>query len=118
MRGRGTLQVRVYALVVAISITTLALPATAGAQKEQPPATPDPNFAGTFNGSEFDGQPMLKKKCVDDAGDSVESKAYEVEGWDAATQYERYPGSCVSACASPTARCSSSRARTTSCSAR
>jgi hypothetical protein len=93
--GRGNLQVRLYAFVVAISIAALALPAGAGAQREQPPATPDPNFAGTFNGSEFDGQPMLKKKCVDDSGDAVESKAYQVEGWDPATQYERYPGSCV-----------------------
>jgi hypothetical protein len=93
--GRGNSQVRARAFVVVVSIAALALPAGAAAQKPQPPATPDPNFAGTFNGSEFDGQPLLKKKCVYDADDAVERKAYEIEGWDPATDYERYPGSCV-----------------------
>ena len=89
---------RAYAIVVAISVVGLVLPATAMAQDErppQPPATPDPNFAGTFNGAEFDGQPMLKKKCVLDTPDRYEKKFYEVEGWDPASDYERYPGSCV-----------------------
>lgn len=89
---------RAYAFVVAVLIAVVVVPASALAQDsrpEQPPATPDPNFAGTFNGSEFDGQPLLKKKCVYDAGDEIERQAYEVEGWDPAKQYERYPGSCV-----------------------
>ena len=89
---------RAYAIVGAILIAGLGLPAGAAAQDvrpEQPPALPDPNFAGTFNGSQFDGQPMLKKKCVYDAGDPVEKESYEVEGWGPATGYERYPGSCV-----------------------
>ena len=89
---------RGYVLVVGISMAALAVPGVAFGQDErppQPPATPDPNFAGTFNGSEFDGQPALKKKCVYDANDPIERKSYEVEGWDPATDYERYPGSCV-----------------------
>ncbi len=42
---------RAFAFAVAISIVGLAVPAGAMAQKDQPPATPDPNFAGTFNGN-------------------------------------------------------------------
>ena len=85
MQGRGVLQVRVYALVVAISTAAgLALPTTAGAQNEQPPATPDPNFATT----------IIEKPCKFEGNDLVERKAYEIEGWDPANDYERYPGSC------------------------
>ena len=89
---------RVYAIVAAIVVAGFAVPTGAPAQDErpeQPPAIPDPNFAGTFNGEQFDGQPLLKKKCVYDANDPVEKGAYEVEGWGAPTAYERYPGSCV-----------------------
>lgn len=88
---------RAYALIAAIAIAGLAMPAGAAAQDvrpEQPPAIPDPNFAGTFNGEEFDGQPLLKKKCVYDAGDEIEKQAYVTEGW-SAPEYERYPGSCT-----------------------
>jgi hypothetical protein len=89
--------VRVFAIVGAVVVASFAVPSLALAQDvrpEQPPATPDPNFAGTFNGSEFDGQPMLKKKCINDSHDAIESKAYEQEGWEGPDQ-ERYPGSCV-----------------------
>jgi hypothetical protein len=90
--------VRVFAIVATIFVAVFAVPAGAMAQDvrpEQPPATPDPNFAGTFNGEQFDGQPALKKKCVYDANDAIEKQNYETEGWDASTNYERYPGSCV-----------------------
>ena len=89
---------RVYAIVAAALVAGFVMPSSAMAQDtrpEQPPALPDPNFAGTFNSSQFDGQPLLKKRCIDDAGDPVETKSYEIEGWDPAQQYERYPGSCV-----------------------
>ncbi len=89
---------RVFATVAAILFAGFALPNTAMAQDNrppQPPAIPDLNFAGTFNSSSFDGQPLLKKKCVDDSNDPVERKSYEAEGWDSSQGYERYPGSCV-----------------------
>ena len=89
---------RAYAIIAATLVAVFAVPTFAVAQDvrpEQPPATPDPNFAGTFNGSQFDGVPQLKKKCVYDAGDAYEKKSYEVEGWGPETGYERYPGSCV-----------------------
>ncbi len=89
---------RAYAIVGAILVAGLGAPAGAAGQDvrpEQPPALPDPNFAGTFNGSQFDGVPLLKKKCVYDAGDTLEKQSYEEEGWGAASGYERYPGSCV-----------------------
>ena len=84
MRGRGISQVRACALVAAFAIAGLVLPASAGAQNEQPPATPDPNFAAT----------VIPKPCKFEGNDLVERKAYEIEGWDPANDYERYPGSC------------------------
>ena len=84
-------------VVVAILVAGFVVPAGALAQNgdQQPLATPDPNFAGTFNGSQFDDQPVLKKKCVLDTADPYEKRAYESQGWDPANSYERYPGSCV-----------------------
>ena len=78
---------RGYSIVGAILVAMFVMPLQAMAQDnrpEQPPALPDPNFAGTFNSTSFDGQPLLKKKCIDDSNDPVESQAYEIEGWDAA----------------------------------
>ena len=88
---------RAYAIVWAILVALLVVPVGAFAQDNrdpQPPATPDPNFAGTFNGSEFDGQPVLKKPCTYDTKDEYEKQFYVTEGW-SAPEYERYPGSCV-----------------------
>jgi hypothetical protein len=81
---RGKLQGRAFACVTALLAAALVVPAGASAQNEQPPATPDPNFATT----------IVPKPCRYDSNDSVERRAYEIEGWDPATGYERYPGSC------------------------
>ncbi|MEX2196132.1 MAG: hypothetical protein WD844_12680 [Thermoleophilaceae bacterium] len=69
---------------MAIAIAGLAVPTSALAQNEQPPATPDPNFAAT----------IIPKPCKFEGNDLVERKSYEIEGWDPANDYERYPGSC------------------------
>ncbi|HYH58900.1 MAG TPA: hypothetical protein VD790_06730 [Thermoleophilaceae bacterium] len=91
MRDRGDLRSRprklrkrAQALITATAIAALVAPALAPAQKPQPPATPELNFAAPIN----------PKPCTYDSGDEVEKKSYEVEGWDPATDYERYPGSC------------------------
>ena len=89
---------RVFAIVVAILFAGFAVPAAAMAQDdrpEQPPAIPDPNFAGTFNGERVRRSAAAEEEVRLRRRRPVEKESYEPEGWGATTGYERYPGSCV-----------------------
>ena len=65
------------ALLLALALTTAAVPATAA------PPVPEPNFATT----------VLPRACTPEPGNVHEAAWAEREGW-AGPEYERYPGAC------------------------
>ena len=75
------MRVRAAVALLLFSVIGALVPGSVGA--ENPPPTPDPNFAGT----------LLPRPCAYEGHDPYEKAFYRSEGWKG-PDYVRYPGAC------------------------
>src|SRR5213595_363354 len=75
------MRVRAAVALLLFSVIGALVPGSVGA--ENPPPTPDPNFAGT----------LLPRPCAYEGHDPCEKAFYRSEGWKG-PDYVRYPGAC------------------------